>query len=259
MGYTLFISDLHLCESDPEKNHLFFQFLENHAHHADALYILGDFFNVWLGDDLMSDFHEKIAAALLTLTEKNVKIYFMHGNRDFLIGNTFLQKSGCRLLPDPCVIRLYQKPYLLTHGDQFCTNDKTYQLFRHITRHPFTQWLFYRLSQKRRQQFGNKLRNQSEKRNQHISTELMDINEKSLQHCINTIDKHADPTSNHIHNTIHGHTHRPGIHFHFNHLANADTLTIECRTVLSDWSNNEGSYLKITDNPFQMALTEYLC
>src|SRR3990167_6838922 len=121
MPHTLFISDLHLQEETPATTQAFFHFMEKQAATADALYILGDFFEAWIGDDDDTSFHSQLIDSIKKLVDQRVPVYFMHGNRDFLIGQRFAEKSGVTLLPDPTVIELYGQSILLTHGDVLCT------------------------------------------------------------------------------------------------------------------------------------------
>jgi UDP-2,3-diacylglucosamine hydrolase len=145
MRHTLFISDLHLEPKRPDITRCFFNFLQNQAPQADALYILGDFFEVWIGDDEDTIFHRSIIAALKQLTDSGLSVYFMRGNRDFLIGQAFIRATGCHLLSDPTRIQLYGKDVLLAHGDALCTADHKHQNFRKYAQNPaynrFFLWL----------------------------------------------------------------------------------------------------------------------
>lgn len=127
MTATYFISDIHLHANSKEQATMLHNFLTTHALNADAIYILGDLFAIWLGDDIREPYSEELISALRDLVQANVPVYFMHGNRDFLVGRKFCQASGCKLLKDPCKINLYGQEILLTHGDQLCTLDVRYQ------------------------------------------------------------------------------------------------------------------------------------
>lgn len=214
--YALFISDLHLSEAHPELTRLFLQFLETQAKTADALYILGDFFEMWLGDDDDSPLIKNVAQALKQLTASGVPVYLMHGNRDFLIGERFLAATGCRLLPDPSVIDLYGVRALLMHGDTLCTGDKSYQRFRKIARNPYLQRFFLKLPLSIRRLIANRLRRQSAQKDNCLisdtvsSTVMKIVKEKQVSLL------------------IHGHTHRPEIQ-----LILGD-FSFE-KIVLSDW------------------------
>src|SRR3989344_7547309 len=128
--HSLFISDLHLDSSRPQTTALFLHFMQNEALKAEALFILGDFFEYWIGDDDRSSFNEHIKAALREAVEKGLPIYFMHGNRDFLISSTFARECGLQLIEEPYLINLYGRPTLLVHGDSLCTLDIKHQKSR---------------------------------------------------------------------------------------------------------------------------------
>ena len=200
---TLFISDLHLDEENPKIINLFFDFLDQLDNRIDALYILGDFFEVWVGDDEQTDLQKNVCKKLKSLTEKNIPVYFMHGNRDFLIGKRFLRAAHCKLLKDPTVIDLYGKKILLMHGDTLCTDDVAYQKFRKKARNPFYQKLFLLLPLALRKNIASKMRTKSKKYTANTDSRIMDTNPAEVarivqQHPINLL--------------IHGHTHRPAIH-----------------------------------------------
>jgi UDP-2,3-diacylglucosamine hydrolase len=154
----LFISDLHLEESSPKQTQLFLSFLKSATREANSLYILGDFFEVWIGDDDLSPFHKTIIDALKQATSQGLTIYFMHGNRDFLLGKKFFKMTGCHLLPDETVIDLFGQPTLLMHGDTLCTLDVNYLKFRKKVRKWWVQKLFLMKSLKKRQGIAAKMR-----------------------------------------------------------------------------------------------------
>lgn len=143
-NYTIFISDLHLSSEKSETTNLFFKFISDVAPKADALYILGDLFKFWVGDDDRSIFNEQIEKSLKTLSSK-IPVYLMPGNRDFILGQVFAKESGCTLIPDPYKIDLYGKPTLLAHGDILCTKDTKHIIFRAITHLPFFIKIFLSL------------------------------------------------------------------------------------------------------------------
>ncbi|MDF2868373.1 MAG: lpxH, partial [Gammaproteobacteria bacterium] len=159
-GHTLFISDLHLSEHTPELNQEFLGLLSGKAKQADALYILGDFFEMWIGDDDITPYNHSIIAAIKQFS-KIKPVYFMAGNRDFMIGQRFARNSGCQLLTDPTVINLYGKPTLLTHGDFLCTQDKGHIAFRRCTQKLWLQNLLLKLPLSWRSRMGKGLRRQS--------------------------------------------------------------------------------------------------
>lgn len=199
---TVFISDLHLSESTPSTNQFFIYFLQSLIHKARALYILGDFFAYWIGDDNDSLWIKEIIAALREAVEKGLPIYFLHGNRDFLLGGDFFKKTKCQLLPDPSVIELNQKKVLLSHGDLFCTLDRSYQYFRKCVRHDWIKNIFLCLPFRWRLNIANYLRSRPYKKS---LTNLvnMDVVQETIQMFL---DKYK------AHYLIHGHTHKPAIH-----------------------------------------------
>ncbi len=225
---TLFISDLHLCAGRPETNRIFFGFLEREARAAEALYILGDLFEYWVGDDDLGDpFNARVAAVLLELTRAGVPCYLMHGNRDFVIGEAFARASGVTLLPDPTLVTLYAKPVLLMHGDTLCTLDAEYQAFRREARSE--AWIAKLLAQPlaQRKQAVEALRRHSEQEKRRKPAEIMDV---ALPEVEATLRRFGFPR------LIHGHTHRPARHLH-----DVDGHSCE-RWVLADWYRT-GSYL----------------
>jgi UDP-2,3-diacylglucosamine hydrolase len=230
---TWFISDLHLSPARPDIAELFERFLQNQAQHADALYILGDLFDAWIGDDDTSDFVAAVQAALRQLTDSGVPVYFIAGNRDFLIGQRFAQITGVQLLDEPSIIDLYDTPTLILHGDTLCTDDISYQRFRKIIRQRWLQKLLLALPLSLRMRIANKLRAAS-KTQQPLSEQqlkIMDANEHAVREQFIQYDVQC---------MIHGHTHRPAIHQH--RLPNGETAE---RIVLGDWYT-QGSFLKVT-------------
>ncbi len=219
---TLFISDLHLQSERPHITRAFYAFLDQHASQADALYILGDFFNAWLGDDDQTALTLEVASQLKNLSARGIPVYLMHGNRDFLIGKRFCRQAGAKLLPDPTVIDLYGTPALLMHGDSLCLDDTSYQRYRRIIRSPLIRLLPHLLPLSLRQRIARSIRNRSGKAKNHKSARIMDV----------TPDEAARQLQ--VHNLsllIHGHTHRPAIHHQ------------PQRIVLGDW-DNLGWYLQ---------------
>lgn len=232
---TLFISDLHLSANQPALTRLFLYFLQHQARTAEALYILGDLFESWIGDDDESPFNQQIASALAELTARGVKTYFMPGNRDFLIGSRFLDKTGCQLLSDPTLITLYGIPTLLTHGDSLCTLDKNYMAFRRLARTRFLQSLFLGLPLFLRQKIARYLRGK-----EHMGTHRHDAKYDVV---MDDLVKEAKQFSAQW--IIHGHTHQPCIQL-FNQKTKHDSF--ERRFVLSDWSPTQGNALIVLPN-----------
>ncbi len=220
-SHTLFISDLHLCPQETHITHAFLDFLENTAPAADALYILGDFFESYVGDDNRTDFINSIIEALAKLTKTGLPVFLMHGNRDFLIGKQFAAASGVTLIPDPTIITLYNQKLLLMHGDSLCTEDKKHQRFRKITGYKLVQKLFLLLPLSFRLKFAHDLREHSMQENRYKNVEIMDVSQKEVDRVIKKY--HADKL-------IHGHTHRP--------------MISEKRIVLGSWET-QGNYLAI--------------
>jgi len=199
---TLFISDLHLSPHVPQTTSVFLTFLQA-ARKASQLYILGDWFDVWLGSDIHTDFHQSIQDALKPLADAGVKLFFMSGNRDFLISSSFLKEAGCQKLSDPTCIDLYGTPTLLTHGDKLCTEDKIYQRYRRIVQHPFSRFLFLRLPHRTRQNIGNKLREKSRKYQEGQSATILDVSQSAVEKMMRLYN---------VNQMIHGHVHRPKVH-----------------------------------------------
>lgn len=225
--HTLFISDLHLSHDRPEIAAWFLAFMEEQAPAAKALYILGDLFEIWLGDDAMTKPHGVIVEKLRWASDNGLTIYFMHGNRDFLIGDGFAKASGCKILPDPCVIDLYKTPTLLTHGDLLCTDDVDYQRFRAQVRNPDMQRQFLSLPIEERIKVGQQYRIASMEASKGKSEQIMDVNQSAVEAMLR---KHG------VRQMIHGHTHRPGFHDF-----DLDGNSVR-RIVLGDWYE-QGSQL----------------
>ncbi|TCS72930.1 UDP-2,3-diacylglucosamine hydrolase [Sulfuritortus calidifontis] len=228
-GHSLFISDLHLSPELPQAVALFRRFLQETAARAQALYILGDFFEAWVGDDdLALPFHAGIAHDLKRLAERGVRLYLMHGNRDFLLGEAFCRASGATLLADPSLIDLYGSPTLLAHGDRFCTDDAAYQAFRRQVREPAWQAGFLAKPLAERREMARQMRAQSEREKAAKEMALMDVNPEAVAAALR---EHGYPR------LIHGHTHRPARHLH-----EIDGHLCE-RWVLPDWYEG-GGYLR---------------
>lgn len=218
--HSLFISDLHLHESRPQITRAFFHFLKTQALNAEALYILGDFFDAWIGDDDDAPLSRQVAAELLALRDKGVAIYFMHGNRDFLLGDIYAQKAGMKLIAEGMVVDLYGKPTLLVHGDALCTGDKDYQAFRTMVRSP--QWQQQVLAQplSARRALAAQLRDKSQSMNSLKAADIMDVTPTEVVHQMEQVK---------VQLMIHGHTHRPARH---PLIANGKPAE---RIVLGDW------------------------
>jgi len=225
--YTLFISDLHLNQEQPAIITLFLDFLRNAARSADALYILGDLVEVWVGDDDRSELASIIKQGLRDLNQSGVPVYIMPGNRDFLLGQQFMIESHCQLLSDPTVIDLYGVPTLLMHGDLLCTEDIPYLRFRAWTHRPLIQRLFLSLPLRYRQRIATSLREKSKRYVQGVPRKIMDATPSGINDYLQRYQ---------VSQIIHGHTHRPAIHI-FKHRGQ-----LAQRFVLSDW-DEKGSVL----------------
>ena len=232
----LFISDLHLDPSRPEITGAFLEFLRGEASEAEALYILGDLFEVWIGDDDPGELGEQVAAALRRLHEAGIPCYFQHGNRDFLLGRRFARQAGLTLLPRRKVLELYGKPTLLMHGDLLCTRDKAYQRFRLLAQNPFSKFVLRHLPLSKRRDIARGLRQRSTKATTVKSEYIMDV---TAEEVLREINHHG------VVQLIHGHTHRPAEH----HL---DCALGECRRyVLGDW-HDRGWVLRATPEELKL-------
>jgi len=225
---TLFISDLHLCQSRPQIGRLFFDFLSAPARLAEALYILGDLFEYWAGDDDLDDpFNASICAAIRALTDAGVPVFFMAGNRDFLAGEDFARTTGLKLLPDPALVEVAGTTTLLMHGDTLCTDDAAYQAFRAEVRSPEWWQAFLALPLTQRKARIEALRRESEAQKRIKAMDIMDVNPAAVLQAL---------TFHRCSQLIHGHTHRPAHH-------RIETGEHSCeRWVLPDWYE-KGGYL----------------
>lgn len=231
----LFISDLHLEENRPALTRAFLHFLEQQAPAAETLYLLGDIFDVWVGDDAMTPFHHDMAAALKHLADQGTQVVLMHGNRDFMLGRAFCQAAGASLLPDPSVITPYGKPILLMHGDLLCTQDVHYQRMRRILRNPVINFLLRNLPLKLRLKLAAKMRQASRSMTRKKDAAIVDVTQTEV---VRIMQAHQVDT------LIHGHTHRPAIH-HF-YLPDGQGEKPATRYVLGDWSDQQGWKLTLT-------------
>jgi len=225
LGNTYIISDLHLSADKPKSFELFQNFIDFICQDKQChkLYILGDFFNYWIGDDDLNDFNLKVINQLQKLKPFDIKLYFMHGNRDFLIGRKFSKITGAKILKDPHYIEYHNKDIILSHGDTLCTDDKGYQIFRIFARAKIPQLIYLSLTLNYRRKLAYKLRNKSKNKGQRLTIQV-DVTEKGVRRF------KSDRTI-----LIHGHTHKMAIHKEGKFV----------RAVLSDW-HDEGSYILIT-------------
>ncbi len=228
---TLFISDLHLEDERPDISGWMLEFLAGPARSAEALYILGDLFEYWIGDDAVSPTARALAEHTAALARNGLKIYFQHGNRDFLLGHAYAVEAGLELLPEHHVADLYGQPTLLLHGDSLCTDDTEYQAFRAQSRNPDWQAAVLAMSVPERIAMAKGAREASAEHKGAASMEIMDVNGEAVQRAF---------VEHGVTRMIHGHTHRPAVHRH----ELPDGATAE-RYVLSDWYR-AGSYLEVT-------------
>ena len=227
MANTLFVSDLHLDPERPAVTGLFLAFLAGQAGQADALYILGDLFEAWIGDDDNSPLNQAVCTGLKQCADAGTPVYVMHGNRDFLLGERFASQAGCTLLDDPSVIELYGTPTLLMHGDLLCTDDIEYMKFRETVRDGAWQADLLARSLEERRAMAREMREASHEQTAGKPEAIMDVNARTVTE---TMSRYR------VRRLIHGHTHRPGVH----ELAvNGEPAQ---RIVLGDWYE-QGSLL----------------
>ena len=231
---TLFISDLHLDDSRPAVTALFLAWLGGEARAADALYILGDLFEAYIGDDDDAALIDEVAAALRAVVVAGVPVRFIHGNRDFLLGDAFAQRAGMQLLADGSVVELHGQATLLLHGDTLCTDDVAYQRVRAQLRDPRWQQQFLAQPLAARRAFAAQARAESAKHTGSMSSEIMDVTASAVAAALDQAG---------VTRMIHGHTHRPAIH---------DVGDGRQRIVLGDWYD-QGSLLRVSSGGVELA------
>lgn len=237
----LLISDLHLEEGRPDITRAFLDLLRNRARTAQALYILGDFFEVWIGDDAMSPFQASICKALRELSDSGTRIFLMHGNRDFMLGKRFCKAAGCTLLPDPSVVQFNGEPVLLMHGDSLCTRDEGYIRMRRYLRNPVTLFILRHLPLRTRQKLARKLRNESRAQTRMKANDIVDVTPDEVPRIMQQFG---------VDTLVHGHTHRPAIH----KLQLGDHAAR--RIVLGDW-DRQGWALQVDDHGFALSAFDF--
>jgi UDP-2,3-diacylglucosamine hydrolase len=239
-AHTLFIADLHLAADRPDITAAFLRFLQQQAVAADALYILGDLFEVWIGDDNPEPLLAEIANALNALSSSGVALYFIHGNRDFFLREDYARRCGMTLLPPSQVIDLYGTPTLIMHGDSLCTLDIAYQKFRKWWDQPWWQWLMLNMPLWYRQRLARKARARSAEHKQQYKLQaqpqIMDVTPEEVPRVMAEAG---------VLKLIHGHTHRPAVH-QLDVNGQAGT-----RYVLGDWYS-QSSYLSVSANSWQL-------
>jgi UDP-2,3-diacylglucosamine hydrolase len=227
MSTSLIISDLHLTNVEGDKVNFFNKFCEDHASKADQLFILGDLFNTWLGDDVSLTSHKAIISTLKELTEET-KVFVMVGNRDFLLSQSFEAETGCMLINEPYQLEHNTKKFLLIHGDSLCTDDINYQKLKKVLRNPLVQYIFLHLPKNIRLKLTGQLRKKSVEAQSYKSSKIMDVNQQTTDLLMSKYPGHE---------LIHGHTHRQNTH----------TMKNYTRYVLGDWSQNKGNAIKLSD------------
>ena len=238
---TLFISDLHLDSKTPAITATLLDFLDRETPDCRALYILGDLFEAWVGDDDESELSATVATALRKVADAGTPVYLMHGNRDFLIGEDFARRCGAKLLPDPTVINCHGQKVALAHGDALCTRDRAYMEFRAQVRDPQWQQHFLSKSLMERYMIAQQVREQSQESNSYKASDIMDVTPSEVVKLLESLK---------VKTLIHGHTHRPAVH----------TITLEkpiqrsrsaTRIVLGDW-HQRGWVLEFTDEGYDL-------
>jgi UDP-2,3-diacylglucosamine hydrolase len=241
------ISDLHLEENRPDITGAFFSFLDQIESQASRLYILGDFFESWIGDDENTPLQQEVKARLTQLSERGIQLYFMHGNRDFLVSEGFEQETGAKILPDPSVVELAGQKVLLMHGDSLCTKDTSYMKFRAMIRNPAFLKTFLARPIEDRITTARQLREMSQANNSEKSMEIMDVTPEEVS---------KEMLAHDVKVMIHGHTHRPMIH---KLVLNNEPAQ---RIVLGDWDQkiwfitaSENSGIQLHEQPFPAPTT----
>jgi len=228
MQHTLIIADLHLTQVESDKIELFNQFCTEYASNVDQLFILGDLFNTWIGDDISLNTYQSISTILAKLT-KTTQVFVMVGNRDFLLSNTFEKETGCKLIKEPHLLNHNEKKFILIHGDSLCTDDVDYQKLKKVLRNPIIQFIFLNLPKNLRLKLTGQLRKKSIEAQIYKSEKIMDVNQSTVD-ALMTKYPNMD--------LIHGHTHRQNTH-------KMDRYT---RYVLGDWKKNHGNAIKLSEN-----------
>jgi len=238
----LLISDLHLEEQRPDITRAFLDLLNGRAREAESLYILGDFFEAWIGDDAMSPFQRSICEALRVLSDGGTRVFLMHGNRDFMLGKAFCKAAGCTLLPDPSVVEFNGEPVLLMHGDSLCTRDEAYLRMRRYLRNPITLWVLRHLPLSTRHKLARKLRSESKTQTRMKANDIVDVTPEEVPRIMAEFG---------VKTLIHGHTHRPAIH-----KLQIGEATAQ-RIVLGDW-DKQGWTLQVDEQGYQLSAFDFV-
>ena len=240
MSYTLFISDLHLDTSRPHHLVALEALLDTHAGKCDALYVLGDLFETWIGDDDDTDFNLSATSLFRTFSSSGSKLYFMHGNRDFLLGRQFASDAGGQLINEGTVIDLYGTPVLLMHGDSLCTRDEKYQQFRAMVRTDAWQQDILSKTLAERRIIAQGIRAQSMQGNANKAENIMDVTDTEVARVMNEAG---------VRDLIHGHTHRPNVH------QVELSEGVGTRWVLGDW-NDTGWLIRAGEDDIELTSFE---
>ncbi|SDZ52311.1 UDP-2,3-diacylglucosamine diphosphatase [Pseudomonas sp. NFIX28] len=238
----LLISDLHLEEERPDITRAFLDLLGGRARSAQALYILGDFFEVWIGDDAMTPYQLSICQALRELSDSGTQVFLMHGNRDFMLGKAFCKAAGATLLKDPSVVDFYGEPVLLMHGDSLCTRDEAYMRMRRYLRNPVSLWILRHLPLRTRHKLARKLRNESRAQTRMKANDIVDVTPDEVPRIMQEFN---------VRTLVHGHTHRPAIH----KLQIGEQAAK--RIVLGDW-DRQGWALQVDEQGLQLAAFDFV-
>jgi UDP-2,3-diacylglucosamine hydrolase len=225
---TLIISDLHLTYVEVDKVKFFNKFCNGYASKADQLFILGDLFNIWLGDDVSISSYKEIISTLKKLTEET-KVFVMVGNRDFLLSHKFEVETGCKLIKEPYILEHNTKKFLLIHGDSLCTDDVNYQKLKKVLRNPIAKFIFLHLPKNIRLKLTGQLRKKSVEAQSYKSEKIMDVNQLTVDKLMSKYPEY---------NLIHGHTHRQNTH----------TMDGYTRYVLGDWDHGKGNAIKLSES-----------
>ena len=225
---TLFISDIHLTPVEGDKVKFFNKFCNAYASKVDQLFILGDLFNTWLGDDVSMSSYKEVISTLKKLTDET-KVFVMAGNRDFLLSYEFEVETGCKLIKEPYLLEHNTKKFILIHGDSLCTDDVNYQKLKKVLRNPIVKFLFLHLPKSTRLKLTGQLRKKSIEAQSYKSEKVMDVNQSAVDKLMSEYPGY---------DLIHGHTHRQNTHI-------MDRYT---RYVLGDWSNDKGNAIKLSES-----------
>jgi len=240
-GKTLFTSDIHLDSENSVITHSFLDFLENRAKGAAALYVLGDLFEVWVGDDDNSALNSRVAKAFATLADTGTRLFFMHGNRDFLLGSAYAERCGATLLQEPTIIECHGRRVALIHGDSLCTRDVDYMKFRKMVRTERWQSEFLEKSLVERHMIAQQARMQSKEHSSHKPSDIMDVTPHEVLNLLYHLQVNC---------LVHGHTHRPAVHTIRLQEPISGKLEAQ-RIVLGSW-DHQGWALELGDDGFDL-------